>query len=927
MFKRWLSGFLVIQHIYVYTLSAFGPEGDPEYRDKNSQQLITIKRTSSDLAEGRLIVPSKFQDIEALVVDPQEKTFSLLRQDQDPIQLENAFQPIFPWHLSSDVLLKVVQAHTFFLKQFEDGTFKFEMRVPVLGGIGGWDGTSSHSDTGGWGGGSGGGGWGRDSFYSGGGTSYWREGPDSHYESHRDGWNCDSRGQNCSLVINVGSSSERYGCFGEGRYFSGSVKINYGYTSDTVGKDRDSSFGSVSTNQGGSKAYVGSTGLVYPVRSSDTLKGDAFLPKNYVADTLVDQPLWKEVHHYIKSFSVHSKYSTTYKEYVAYLEPLFYIVRSEIRGLLATLEKSNDYTLPLSKNQVETHLKRLSDIHLASTPLRRENKKGEITRILVPKLFEKGLTLLKTSQQSCYKKSPYKLTQNVKGDLSVSCPYNGLSYPVFAEDRPLGDSYLPQDYIFDGVLDKPLWDAVHQFVKGTLAKSKYSTTYEDYIHHTEPAFYLARSALRDAFLQVTNSNKAISIDRTSSTFKKFQEALEVHLLLTPLHDQDKPLQITETLSALLWERGHKVLIATQPRPQDSALTLQAQSQGHQMSQDYEELFELAESFFAEYSKPQLWDSLKPQEYLGEMEAKHMPVSEMFPLLSGLNDLCQERKGLKPDEDKSFAHYLGGCFLNGFCAANTWALEKLEQSPQDAVMIASGLEAFAMLPVVMMGTAESLLRGTNEAPLTQSVLRDLGQITSDSRVALSAAIAQLDLTAEEKVAYGTLTAAAAKSFLKLKTNTPLSVAEKTQLREALIGIGAKTSELREFTLLKANNLTTRSQFWTKSETFTYKNQTNKVYQRNDLIDLNRRGTDGRTNLQRMRDGDAPIGPDGESINLHHMLQTMNSPIAEVTETFHQQYTKIIHINPKTIPSGIDRGAFKQWKRQYWKNRAKELGGNN
>jgi hypothetical protein len=74
---------------------------------------------------------------------------------------------------------------------------------------------------------------------------------------------------------------------------------------------------------------------------------------------------------------------------------------------------------------------------------------------------------------------------------------------------------------------------------------------------------------------------------------------------------------------------------------------------------------------------------------------------------------------------------------------------------------------------------------------------------------------------------------------------------------------------------------------------------------------------------MQQGIAPIGPDGKSVNLHHMTQTNDSAIAEVTQSFHQQNTKIIHINPNTIPSGIDRGTFDVWKKNYWKNRANDF----
>ena len=52
----------------------------------------------------------------------------------------------------------------------------------------------------------------------------------------------------------------------------------------------------------------------------------------------------------------------------------------------------------------------------------------------------------------------------------------------------------------------------------------------------------------------------------------------------------------------------------------------------------------------------------------------------------------------------------------------------------------------------------------------------------------------------------------------------------------------------------------------------------------------------------------------------MTQTNNGAIAEVTQTFHQANKRIIHINPNTIPSGIDRGSFNIWRKSYWKNRA-------
>jgi len=109
------------------------------------------------------------------------------------------------------------------------------------------------------------------------------------------------------------------------------------------------------------------------------------------------------------------------------------------------------------------------------------------------------------------------------------------------------------------------------------------------------------------------------------------------------------------------------------------------------------------------------------------------------------------------------------------------------------------------------------------------------------------------------------------------------------------------------------------YWNKNIQF--KNV--KVYQRDDIINPNMKDARGRTNLERMKKGLAPLGPDGKSINLHHMTQRNESSIAEVTQTFHKENSSIIHINPNTIPSGINRSEFNKWRTKYWKNRSNDV----
>jgi hypothetical protein len=103
--------------------------------------------------------------------------------------------------------------------------------------------------------------------------------------------------------------------------------------------------------------------------------------------------------------------------------------------------------------------------------------------------------------------------------------------------------------------------------------------------------------------------------------------------------------------------------------------------------------------------------------------------------------------------------------------------------------------------------------------------------------------------------------------------------------------------------------------------------NKVYQRNDLFDpnqvsswKNRGKVVTGTNVERMASGRAPIGFDGKSVEVHHLIQTQSGALAEMSSTFHSRYYSTIHINTGQLPSGINRSAFDVWRSAYWANRA-------
>ena len=81
--------------------------------------------------------------------------------------------------------------------------------------------------------------------------------------------------------------------------------------------------------------------------------------------------------------------------------------------------------------------------------------------------------------------------------------------------------------------------------------------------------------------------------------------------------------------------------------------------------------------------------------------------------------------------------------------------------------------------------------------------------------------------------------------------------------------------------------------------------------------------GRTNTQRMEQGLAPIGTDGKSVNIHHIDQTDNGSVMEITATEHQQNYSKLHTNIGQAPSKINRSKFNKWRREYWKWRSNNL----
>ena len=96
-----------------------------------------------------------------------------------------------------------------------------------------------------------------------------------------------------------------------------------------------------------------------------------------------------------------------------------------------------------------------------------------------------------------------------------------------------------------------------------------------------------------------------------------------------------------------------------------------------------------------------------------------------------------------------------------------------------------------------------------------------------------------------------------------------------------------------------------------------------FEDNSIFDPNFVDRQGRTNIQRMEQGLAPIGTDGKSINIHHIDQTNNGPVMEIMATEHQQNYSKLHTNIGQAPSQINRSEFNSWRRGYWEWRSHNL----
>lgn len=90
-----------------------------------------------------------------------------------------------------------------------------------------------------------------------------------------------------------------------------------------------------------------------------------------------------------------------------------------------------------------------------------------------------------------------------------------------------------------------------------------------------------------------------------------------------------------------------------------------------------------------------------------------------------------------------------------------------------------------------------------------------------------------------------------------------------------------------------------------------------------IDLTKEDDFGRTNLERMKQGLAPLDKDGNPIELHHVGQKMDSPLAELMRNEHRGKGNDTVLHNKQKESEINREDFAKERAEHWKARAEQL----
>lgn len=90
-----------------------------------------------------------------------------------------------------------------------------------------------------------------------------------------------------------------------------------------------------------------------------------------------------------------------------------------------------------------------------------------------------------------------------------------------------------------------------------------------------------------------------------------------------------------------------------------------------------------------------------------------------------------------------------------------------------------------------------------------------------------------------------------------------------------------------------------------------------------IDYDQKDIFGDTNLERMKQGKAPLDVNGKPIELHHIGQQQDSPLAELTGKEHRGNGNDNVLHNKLKESEINREDFNKERQDHWKARAAQI----
>lgn len=91
---------------------------------------------------------------------------------------------------------------------------------------------------------------------------------------------------------------------------------------------------------------------------------------------------------------------------------------------------------------------------------------------------------------------------------------------------------------------------------------------------------------------------------------------------------------------------------------------------------------------------------------------------------------------------------------------------------------------------------------------------------------------------------------------------------------------------------------------------------RLYFNRNEIDLNRSNAKKINNYNLLKQGESPIGADGQPMNLHHLTRRQPGSIVLLPGSFHTQYTGLLHLRSEQHmrqPEAINRHQFDWWKK--------------